>query len=129
MKVTITPAQPEPATADALANAPALESPAAGSSSVESDFAVADEQARSRAEPARALVIEGGLLATGLALAHLLAGSGFLSLALAVWGFFLVQSLYFLMGGVGRRAEREEAIDPFERAHQQAVRLMDDFAL
>jgi len=57
MKVTITPAQPEPATADALANAPALESPAVGSSSVESDFAVADEQARSRAEPARALAL------------------------------------------------------------------------
>jgi len=57
MKVTITPAQPEPATADALANAPALESPATGSSSVESDFAVADEQARSRAEPARALAL------------------------------------------------------------------------
>ena len=53
MKVTIAPAQPEPATADALA--PALESPAVGSSSVESDFAVAEEQARSRAEPARAL--------------------------------------------------------------------------
>ena len=59
MKVTITPAQPEPATADALANAPApaLESPAVGSSSVESDFAVADEQARSRAEPASALAL------------------------------------------------------------------------
>ena len=40
MKVTIAPAQPAPSTADALANAPALE-----------------EQARSRAEPARALAL------------------------------------------------------------------------
>jgi hypothetical protein len=66
MKVTIAPAQPEPATADALASAPALESPAVGSSSVESDLAVndknllreAEEQARSRAEPARALALD-----------------------------------------------------------------------
>jgi hypothetical protein len=79
-----------------------------------------------RAEPARALLIEGGLLAGGLALANVLSGVGVLSIAMAVWGFFLVQSLFFLLGGVGRRAEREEGIDPFERAYKQAVGLMDD---
>ncbi len=82
-----------------------------------------------RAEPARALLIEGGLLAAGLALANVLAGAGVLSLAMAIWGFFLVQSLYFLLGGVGRRAEGEEGIDPFERAYKHAVGLMDDVSL
>jgi hypothetical protein len=82
-----------------------------------------------RTKPARALVTETGLLAAGLAMAYVLAGWGVLSIALAIWGFFLVQSLYFLVGGIGQRAGRAEDVDPFEKAHKQAVRLMDDYAV
>jgi hypothetical protein len=78
---------------------------------------------------ARALVTETGLLAAGLAMAYVLAGWGVLSMALATWGFFLVQSLYFLVGGTGQRAGKAEDIDPFEKAHKQAARLMDDYAV
>ena len=82
-----------------------------------------------RAKPARALLIELAVLGGGLALAYGLAGAGPLSLALAIWGFFLVQSTYFLLGGVRQREEPKTKMDPFEQACQQASRLMDDFAV
>jgi hypothetical protein len=61
MKVTITPAQPVPSTADEALNQPAMESPSVASPSVASDFELddmsmlreAEEQARTRSEPAR----------------------------------------------------------------------------
>ena len=61
MKVTITPAQPVPSTADEALNQPAMESPSVASPSVASEFELddmcmlreAEEQARTRSEPAR----------------------------------------------------------------------------
>jgi hypothetical protein len=79
-----------------------------------------------RARPGRALLIELGLLAGGLLLANALAGTGSLGLAMAIWGFFLVQSGYFLLGGIGERSESEPDIDPFEQASVRAIRLMED---
>ena len=77
----------------------------------------------------RALLVEASLLAAGLAFAKALAGSSVSSVALAVWGFFLVQSLFFLAGGTAARPEEEFAEDPFDRARREAVRLMEEASM
>jgi len=78
-----------------------------------------------RARFARALVLEGVLLCAGLGLAgHLLTGSTF-SAVLAVWAFFLVQSIFFLVGGVETRREDPRDTDPFDAARARAVEILE----
>ena len=48
-------------------------------------------------------MLEALLLFGGLALARQLIGPSMLSLVLAVWGFFLVQSVFFLVSGVAEK--------------------------
>ena len=87
-----------------------------------------------RSRPVRALVIETGLLSSGLLLASILASSGVaagygsmgLRFALAVWGFFLVQSLFFVLGGISVRPEETDGVDPFVKAREEAMRIMED---
>ena len=79
-----------------------------------------------RSKPARALVIEGGLAALGLLIANWLGGPTLLETALAIWSYLLVQSLFFLLGGVANRESEEPRIDPFERAHKRALALMEE---
>ncbi|HXV60549.1 MAG TPA: hypothetical protein VEK15_07645 [Vicinamibacteria bacterium] len=80
-----------------------------------------------RSRPARALLVEGSLLGAGLVLARLLASGGdALSLSFALWGFFLVQSLFYLVGGVSAAGSTQTAEDPFTRACREAARLMED---
>jgi hypothetical protein len=71
-----------------------------------------------------ALVTEVTLMGVGLAVAHWLASGGLLALCTAVWGFFLVQSAYFLFAsdGAAERAPR----DPFEQARTSLVRLLEE---
>jgi hypothetical protein len=80
-----------------------------------------------RARPGRALTVELSLLGGGLLLANALAGAGSLGLAMAIWGFFLVQSVYFLLGGINERSESTPEIDPFEEACVRATRLMEEW--
>lgn len=77
-----------------------------------------------RRPAARALALEAALLAGGLLAARFLAGPSPLDLGLAVWGFFLVQALYGLVGGGVPRRE-DAAGDPFERARRRALALME----
>jgi hypothetical protein len=78
-----------------------------------------------RARFARALVRGGVLLCAGLGIAgHLLTGSTF-SAVLAVWAFFLVQSVFFLVGGVEIRHEETRDADPFDAAHARAVEILE----
>ncbi len=79
-----------------------------------------------RRRPARALLIEGALLFGGLLFARALAGPTLLSASLAIWAFFLVQSLFFLAGGLRERQGEEPRIDPFERARKRALALMEE---
>ncbi len=79
-----------------------------------------------RGKPARALLIEGVLAFGGLLLASWLAGPSPLGSALAIWTFFLVQSPYFLIGGMADRESEEPVIDPFERARKRALALMEE---
>lgn len=78
-----------------------------------------------RASPARALATEAMLLAAGLLFARFLGGFTLVSTALAIWGFLLVQSVFFLVGGVRARPLVDGAGDPFEDAHRRALVLLD----
>jgi hypothetical protein len=76
-----------------------------------------------RARPLRALATEALLLAGGLGLARFLAQGGVLGLALGLWGFLLVQSVFFLIGGVAPRGPRGPE-DPFERSRAELLALL-----
>ena len=78
-----------------------------------------------RASPARALATEAMLLATGLLFARFLGGFTIVSTALAIWGFLLVQSVFFLVGGVRARPLVAGVGDPFDDAHRRALVLLD----
>jgi hypothetical protein len=78
-----------------------------------------------RQGPLRAVVLESALVLGGLSIARVFAGAGAESLAFGVWGFFLVQSLFFLAPGVGHRRGPQESEDPFERARSQLERLLE----
>jgi hypothetical protein len=73
----------------------------------------------------RTLVIEVALGAAGLAVAAWFARGGLLALCLAIWGYFLVQSGYFLIGARGVSAGSPEQ-DPFDRARARLLRLLED---
>jgi len=78
-----------------------------------------------RARFGRAVVAESVLLVAALGLAnHLLAGSPF-SAVLAVWGFFLVQSAFFLIGATDARVERPVGADPFEVAVARVGEILE----
>ena len=77
-----------------------------------------------RSRPLRGLAIEALLGVAGLTTASFLATGGSWSFALAVWGYFLVQSGFFLIGGVESRTEPAE-IDPFVRARRQLDALLE----
>lgn len=73
--------------------------------------------------PARAVAIEVVLVGGGLLFARFLAGPSLVSIGLSVWGFLLVQSFFFLVGGVRERTVQQK--DPFDAAHDRARALLD----
>jgi len=78
-----------------------------------------------RARPLRAVLLEAVLAAGGLALARFLAVGSVGSAAFALWGYFLVQSAFFLVGGVAARGDRDDSVDPFDRARARLIALLD----
>lgn len=83
-----------------------------------------------RMPAARAVVVELVITGGGLLFARFLSGGSLASLVLVPWGFFLVQSLYFLVGGVAARSARCRAHpDPFDDAHARAVALLERSAI
>ncbi len=79
-----------------------------------------------RTSAARALAVEAVLLGGGLALARFLAAPTLLGAALAIWGFGLVQSAFFAIGGVRERSAESAGPDRFERARRRAAELLED---
>jgi hypothetical protein len=78
---------------------------------------------------ARVWTTEAVLGALGLAFASALAGSNLLWLGLAIWSFYLVQSVFFLIAGARQGAERDEEADPFDVAHARVVSLIEGTTL
>lgn len=78
-----------------------------------------------RSAPARAVAIEAMLLLGGLWLARLTGGPFAIATAFGVWSFFLVQALFFLIGGVRARVAGGAPADPFDAAYGQAVGLLE----
>jgi MFS family permease len=78
-----------------------------------------------RASVGRALLIESVLFIVAVGTVELLAGTSVVSYGLAVWGFFLVESAFFLFAGSTPR-EPTPTEDPFERARREASRLIEE---
>jgi hypothetical protein len=79
-----------------------------------------------RAAPARAVLTELLLLVGGLLFARSLAGPSVPSIALALWGFLLVQSLFFLIPGARARSAAQHHPDPFDEAHRRTEALLEE---
>jgi hypothetical protein len=79
-----------------------------------------------RSRPARSLLLEAVLVASGLLFARLLAVGSGPGMALELWGFLLVQSLFFVVGGVSARAADGTSGDAFSLARDRALSLMDE---
>jgi hypothetical protein len=81
-----------------------------------------------RARPARALFVELALLGLGFSAARLLGGTGPFGLALGLWSYCLIQSLFFLLVTPEPRAAPALPGDPFDAAHQRALGLLESVA-
>ncbi|MEM6731346.1 MAG: hypothetical protein AAF658_07300 [Myxococcota bacterium] len=73
----------------------------------------------------RTIFVEAALLMGSLAVGSYLVGTGPLGGAMAVWGVFLVQSVYYLIGGTAIAARTTVQRDPFDSAFQRAQRLLE----
>ena len=73
---------------------------------------------------ARTVAVEALLAAFGFAFVTALHGPGWFPISLAIWGWFLVQSLYFLIGGLMSEPAPGD-IDPFDLAHEQVSRILE----
>lgn len=78
-----------------------------------------------RARAARAVVTEVALVGGGLLFARALAAPSVLGTMLGIWGFLLVQSTFFLVGGTRPRPAAAVRRDPFEEAYARATALLD----
>jgi hypothetical protein len=76
-----------------------------------------------RRDSLRAVVIEGGVLVGALLAARFLAAPGLVGSAVALWGWFVVQSFAFLLIGIPRRS-RVAGGDPFEVARRRLEELL-----
>jgi hypothetical protein len=79
--------------------------------------------------PARAFLLEAVLGAAALGLASALFAHSTVSIALSIWGFFLLQSAFFLAGGVRAVSSPTARLDPFDEACARARALMAEDAL
>lgn len=78
-----------------------------------------------RARPLRSVVVEAALGIAALGMLVFFGGGGPGATAFGVWGYFLVQSGYSLVGGWRERAPVSARRDPFDEACRQAERLLE----
>ena len=77
-----------------------------------------------RCTPARGVAVEAIVAGGGLLFARFLCGPSVAALVLSLWGFFLAQSLYILLGGTTATAVSRHP-DPFQDAYGRALALLD----
>ncbi len=77
-----------------------------------------------RDRPARGLTMEVAVLGAGLLLAGSVAGPEPLQVSLAIWVFFLAQSLYFLAPGRSTSNSTRHEVDPFDVAAHRIDELL-----
>lgn len=78
-----------------------------------------------RLRPARAALAEGLLGLLSLGMGAFLYGPSSIGLALAVWGYLLVQSAWFLVPGARQRRGDEAPLDAFEAAERSVRGLLE----
>jgi len=78
-----------------------------------------------RTAPACAVLTEAVLLVGGLLFARFLGGPSLASTTLAIWGFLLVQSVFFLVAGGRARKVGARHGDGFEEVYRLATTLLD----
>ena len=88
-------------------------------------LAVTRSMALYRRSPTRALSIELILGIGSLLVARFLGGSSPLSWGLAIWGYLLTHSLYFLIADLETGSAHASTNDAFVTARDQALRLLD----
>ena len=71
-------------------------------------------------------MLEFGTIGLGLLVARTVAAPDALAIALALWSFFLIQSLYFLVADVAPRPHLPPQVDPFDLAQARAEALLGD---
>lgn len=80
----------------------------------------------------RSFGVEAALVGGGLGLASVLASGSFFPISLALWGFFMTQSAFFLIGGRDaiRASPSDRAYDPsadaFDAVTRRAHGLLED---
>ena len=74
----------------------------------------------------RSLVVEAVLGGTSLVFAAWLATPGWLGSAAALWGYVLVQSLYFLIPRSRESSRGETEGDPFDRARDRLLAMLEE---
>src|SRR5262249_36214554 len=77
------------------------------------------------AVPARGVLTETALGGGGLLFACLLGPRSAFGAALPIWGFFLVQSCFFLFAGARAVRSRSDHPDPFEAAYAHAMEMLE----
>ena len=78
-----------------------------------------------RSAPARGVAVEAIVTGGGLLFARFLCGPSTAALVLSIWGFFLVQSLYFLVVGARTLGGCSRHPDPFQDAYGRAMALLE----
>ena len=79
------------------------------------------------ATPLRAMAAETVTVGGGAGLAALFGPGSAITWAVSVWLFFLVQALYFfLVPPIDATPVVRLAADPFEQAHREALRVLDE---
>jgi len=76
--------------------------------------------------PGRALIVESTLLIFGLGFGFWIAWPSWLGAAAGLWGFSLVQGLYFIVPCRRRATLEARAGDPFDRACERLVELLEE---
>ena len=92
----------------------------------------ADSEANPQNRPSfvRSFFIEAFLILGGLTLSRFMLSGGLFPIPLAIWGFFLVQSGFYLVGGLARQlretTDNENGGDRFEQACRQAYAVIEN---